>query len=216
MFGHYQSEFNQVADEVRQKLSSVSVYSDNPMHQSNKSEILNEIEDLLKQACDLVKQMDVEVRSADDSQRRILSERARPIREELKRLQNEYRETNERIDREGLLGGISINANGASHRGRMADANERARQQTQVIKGALEIAHETEQVALDITGELSRNRETISNIRGHISDTSNTLGTARTLIASMQKREVQQKAILTAVAIILLGSIVTVFYFNFS
>ena len=53
---------------------------------------------------------------------------------------------------------------------------------------------------MDITGELQRNRETISGVRGHIADTSGALGTARSLINSMQKREVQQKAILGFVA----------------
>jgi len=211
----YQAEFQAVASEAATKLQNAKAYSDNPMHAQTRPEILRSAEPLLKQACDLVKQMDVEVRSAEGGQRRLLSERARPIRDELKRLQSDFREIQERLDRENLLGGARIGSNDAVVRGRLADANVRAQQQTQIIRGALEIAHDTEQVAMDITSELERNRETITNIRGHIADTSGALGTARSLIASMQKREVQQKAILSFVAIILLGSIGTVMYYAF-
>ena len=97
-----------------------------------------------------------------------------------------------------------------------AQANARAQQQTDLIRGALEIAHDTEQVAVDISGELERNRETIGNIRGHIADTSGSLGAARGLISSMQKREVQQKAILTVVAAILIGAVGAVSYYSFN
>ncbi|KAJ8600037.1 hypothetical protein CTAYLR_001904 [Chrysophaeum taylorii] len=214
-FAQYQAEFQSVANEVATKLESVNAYSDNPIHQNSKPETLRGIEELLKQACDLVKQMDVEVRSAEGGQRRLLSERARPIREQLKRLQATYRETSERLEREDLLGGAKLGSNAADARGRLADANDRARQQTQIIRGALEIAQDTEQVALDITGELERNRETINSIRGHIADTSGALGTARGLIASMQKREYQQKAILSFVAVILFCSVGTAMYYAF-
>lgn len=171
-FAQYQSEFQDVASQISSKLQAAASYSDNPMHNKAKPEALGDVEKLLKEACDLVKQIDVEVRSADGGQRRILSERARPIREQLKRLQADFRETTERLEREDLLGGAKDGSKAAETRGRLVDANERARGQTQLIRGALEIAQDTEQVAIDITSELGRNRETISNIRGHISDTS--------------------------------------------
>jgi len=95
------------------------------------------------------------------------------------------------------------------------DANSRAERQNDVIRGALEVAHDTEQVAIDIAGELQRNRETMTGIRGHISDTDGALGTARQLISSMQKREVQQKMILAFVAFVLVAAISAVFYYSF-
>lgn len=214
MFSQYQSEFQSLAGEITSKLQQSQSYSDNPMH--NRPDALRSVEPLLTQACDLVKQMDVEVRSAESGQRRLLSERARPVREQLKRMQADYREASERAEREGLLGGAKLGSGQAETRGRLADANERASRQTQMIRSALEMTQDTEQVAIDITSELERNRETITNIRGHISDTSGALGTARGLIASMQKREVQQKAILSFVAVILFCSIGTVMYYAFN
>lgn len=216
MFSQYQSEFNSIATDVAAKLQTVNAYSDNPMHSQSKPETLRQVEEQLKQACDLVKQMDVEVRSAEGGQRRLLGERAKPVRDQLKRLQGDFRECSERVEKEALVGGARLGTGEAKDRGRLVDANERAQRQTQVIKGALEIAQDTEQVALDITNELERNRETISSIRGHIADTSGALGTARGLIASMQKREVQQKAVLSFVALIMFCSIGTAMYYSFN
>lgn len=147
------------------------------MHNQSKAQTLREIEELMKQACDLIKQIDVEVRSSDGAQRRQLSDRARPLREQLKRLQADFRETAERVEREDLLGGAKLGSKDAASRGRLVEANEQAGRQTQMIRSALEIAQDTEQVAIDITSELGRNRETIANIRGHISETSGTYTT---------------------------------------
>ena len=195
---------------------SLRRYSDNP---PSRKDTLKEVEVLLKQACDLVKQMDVEVRGAEGGQSRLLGERARPVREQLKRLQAQFREAQETAERDALLGGaggVGLSDAGCASRSRLVTANARAQRQTDVIRGALEIAHDTEQVAIDIARELERNRETIGSIRGHISDTSGALGVARNLINSMQKREVQQKVVLGFVAIVLIGVISGVCYFSFN
>jgi len=208
MFAQYQEEFNDVCREVGAKLSKVNSYSDNPMHRrdsSTKEAMLAEAEELLKQACDLAKQMDVEVRSSD-TERQILAERVKPARETLKKLQTEFRESCEKSERDGLLGDGTA--------ARVQRTNDRARQQTRVIRGALEIARETEQVAIDISDELGRNRETIQSIRGHVADTSYTLGAARTLIANMQKRDVKTRLLLIGVGAVLFTGISAAAYFT--
>mmetsp|Transcript_10517 Transcript_10517/g.37047 ORF Transcript_10517/g.37047 Transcript_10517/m.37047 type:complete len:232 (+) Transcript_10517:532-1227(+) len=213
MFSQYASEFYEVAGEAKTKLAKLTSYSDDP---TKKQASLRSVEQLLKQACDLMKQIDIEVRSAETQQRKALTERARPMRDSLRKLQEDFRSISEQSDREGLLGNSgSINGASAQARGRLLDANSRAERQNDVIRGALEVAHDTEQVAIDIAGELQRNRETMTGIRGHISDTDGALGTARQLISSMQKREVQQKMILAFVAFVLVAAISAVFYYSF-
>ena len=54
--------------------------------------------------------------------------------------ESRYRQSNERADREGLLGGASSAGATGKTRGRLLDANERASKQNDVIRGALEIA----------------------------------------------------------------------------
>lgn len=169
---------------------------------------------LLEAASDLSKQLDVEARSGGDA-RAALSERQAPLKARLRTARARFTEAREEIDRENVLGVRNpLNAS-AQSRGRLVGANDRLQQQNDLVRGALEIAHETEQTAIDITQELGRNRETIQSIRGHVADTSGSLGAARNLIASMQKREVQQKIVLTFVAAILVGAIGTVSYYTF-
>ena len=206
-----QDELGHVLRQSAEKLSVAGGYADDP---ARALDLLRECDGLLGQAGDLAKQLDVEVRSAAPNDKQALQEEAAPLRENLKTLQQSARESRAAAERRAVLGGGVSDASAGS-RGRLADANARAQQQTDLIRGALEIAHDTEQVAVDISGELERNRETIGNIRGHIADTSGSLGAARGLISSMQKREVQQKAILTVVAAILIGAVGAVSYYSF-
>ena len=203
MFQQYFDELSTVLSEADGKLGEAT----NPLHSDGdgKVALLKEVGGLLSAGSDLAKQLDVEVRSAPPAGKRALQDRAAPLREELKRLAAAQASALEAAERESVLGGAGGSHAAAGSRGRLADANARAQRQTEVIRGALEVAHDTEQVAIDIT-----------NIRGHISDTSGSLGSARGLINSMQKREVQQKAILSVVAALLIGAIGAVSYFSFN
>ncbi|KAH8066167.1 Vesicle transport v-SNARE protein [Aureococcus anophagefferens] len=223
MFAQYKDELGHVLRQSAEKLSVAGGYADDP---ARALDLLRECDGLLGQAGDLAKQLDVEVRSAPPNDKKALQDEAAPLRETLKTLQQSARDARAAAERRAVLGGGVSDASAGS-RGRLADANARAQQQTDLIRGALEIAHDTEQVAVDISGELERNRETIGNIRGHIADTSGSgqdkgdstsgsLGAARGLISSMQKREVQQKAILTVVAAILIGAVGAVSYYSFN
>ena len=212
MFEQYETELSEILRDVKQKLSMATSYTDDA---KAKLAAVEEIGGLMTQAGDLTKQLDVEVRSADPNSKRMLQGRQQPLKDMYKSLQQQFHAAQEEAQRSAVLGTGTKDAS-ASSRGRLVDANTRASRQNDVIRGALEVAHDTEQVALDITGELQRNRETIQNIRGHISDTSGSLGTARGLINSMQKREVQQKVILSFVAAVLIGAIGTVSYYTFN
>lgn len=212
MFQQYETELSGVLAEITAKLEALDGGVASPMHAAG---AIDACDALLKQASDLSKQLDVEVRSAAPDAKRTLQDRQQPLKESLKRSRAAFDAARERANREAVLG-ARVGDVSASSRGRLVDAQTRANRQTEMIKGALEIAHETEHVAMDITSELDRNRETIGNIRGHIADTGGALGAARGLISSMQKREVQQKAILTVVAAVLIGAVGAVSYYSFN
>jgi len=212
MFQQYETELSEVLAEITAKLEALDGGVASPMHAAG---AIDACDALLKQASDLSKQLDVEVRSAAPDAKRTLQDRQQPLKESLKRSRAAFDAAREKANREAVLG-AGVGDVSASSRGRLVDAQTRANRQTEMIKGALEIAHETEHVAMDITSELDRNRETIGNIRGHIADTGGALGAARGLISSMQKREVQQKAILTVVAAVLIGAIGAVSYYSFN
>mmetsp|Transcript_23800 Transcript_23800/g.74369 ORF Transcript_23800/g.74369 Transcript_23800/m.74369 type:complete len:212 (-) Transcript_23800:52-687(-) len=210
MFDQYESELTEVLDQAETKLGCLAASSENETRKA----LAKDLKSLLEAASDLSKQLDVEARSGGDA-RAALSERQAPLKARLRTARARFTEAREEIDRENVLGVRNpLNAS-AQSRGRLVGANDRLQQQNDLVRGALEIAHETEQTAIDITQELGRNRETIQSIRGHVADTSGSLGAARNLIASMQKREVQQKIVLTFVAAILVGAIGTVSYYTF-
>lgn len=211
MFAQYETELGEVLGEIATKLAALDAGTSSPLHATA---AVGEVEDLLRAASDLSKQLDVEVRSAAPNAKRTFQERQAPLKQRLKDARAAFENAKERANREAVLG-TGVGDASASSRGRLVDAQTRASRQTDMIKGALEIAHETEQVAVDITSELDRNRETITNIRGHIADTGGSLGAARGLIASMQKREVQQKVVLSVVAAILIGAVGAVSYYSF-
>lgn len=72
---------------------------------------------------------------------------------------------------------------------------------------------ETEDVALEITEELGRNREKITSARSKVLEVSSMTNQARRLVHSMSKRETQQKIMMYGLAFILIGAIVVVIYY---
>lgn len=72
---------------------------------------------------------------------------------------------------------------------------------------------ETEEVAMEITTELGRNREKIESSHGKVREFIGMTDQARRILHSMNRREVQQKLILVFIAIILIIAIsVTAYY----
>ncbi|KAK7249825.1 hypothetical protein SO694_00005163 [Aureococcus anophagefferens] len=210
MFAQYKDELGHVLRQSAEKLSVAGGYADDP---ARELDLLRECDGLLGQAGDLAKQLGVEPRC---DRRRERQEGAAGRGRAAPRDPQDAPAVRAGRARGGGAAGRARRRRQRRVRwepGRLADANARAQQQTDLIRGALEIAHDTEQVAVDISGELERNRETIGNIRGHIADTSGSLGALARLISPMQKREVQQKAILTVVAAILIGAVGAVSYY---
>ena len=211
MFQQYEAELQEVLADAEARLGALLAAADT----ADRSGAVRQLNDLVRTARDLEKQIDVEVRSAAPDARAALRERARPLGDRLAALRRQAEAVAEEADRERVLGVRNpLNAS-AGARGRLAAAGDRARGQNDAIRGALETVRDTEQTAIDIADELGRNRETIGSIRGHVA-AGGDLGAARGLIGRMQRREVQQKAVLTVVAAILIAAIGTVSYYSFS
>jgi hypothetical protein len=72
---------------------------------------------------------------------------------------------------------------------------------------------ETEEVANEITSELGRNREKIESSHGKVREFIGMTDSARRLLQSMNRREIQQKMTLGFIAIILIIAIVITAYY---
>ena len=126
MFAQYKDELGHVLRQSAEKLSVAGGYADDP---ARALDLLRECDGLLGQAGDLAKQLDVEVRSAAPNDKKALQDEAAPLRETLKTLQQSARDARAAAERRAVLGGGVSDASAGS-RGRLADANARAQQQT--------------------------------------------------------------------------------------
>ena len=120
----------------------------------------------------------------------------------------EYETAKESINRSNLIGDKSI-----EQRQRLLDTNEKLNRQNEMIMNAQRTVAETEEVGLEITTELARNREKIQSAHGKVKDFSSITDSARRLVSSMSRRDVQQRFILFFIAAVLIIAIVITVYF---
>ena len=136
----------------------------------------------------------------------------------LANLRDDYESAKNHIDRSrlGLNEGIELGGRNGSGGGRNRTNGSKERllsntdtlqSQSDTLANARSIMAETEGVALEITEELGRHRETISSAHGRVRQVTGMTNRARRIVQSMSRREVQQKLILYGVA----GTIVLVF-----
>ena len=105
----------------------------------------------------------------------------------------------------GRSGGGRNRSNGSKER--LLSNTETLQSQSETLANARSIMAETEGVALEITEELGRHRETITSAHGRVRQVTGMTNRARRIVQSMSRREVQQKLILYGVA----GTIILVF-----
>lgn len=135
----------------------------------------------------------------------------------LANLRDDYESAKNHIDRSTLgltedieLGGRNTNNTGGGrnrNKERLLSNTDTLQSQSDTLANARSIMAETEGVALEITEELGRHRETISSAHGRVRQVTGMTNRARRIVQSMSRREVQQKLILYGVA----GTIVLVF-----
>lgn len=137
----------------------------------------------------------------------------------LANLRDDYESAKNHVERSSLgltedieLGGGTRNNNNGRNRSngskeRLLSNTDSLQQQSDTLANARSIMAETEGVALEITEELGRHRETISSAHGRVRQVTGMTNRARRIVQSMSRREVQQKLILYGVA----GTIVLVF-----
>ena len=137
----------------------------------------------------------------------------------LANLRDDYETAKSHVERAGLgLGNDATNGSsgggggggGGGGRGtdqRLLSNTDALQSQSDTLANARSIMAETESVALEITEELGRHRETISSAHGRVRQVSGMTNRARRIVQSMGRREVQQKLILYGVA----GAVLLVF-----
>mmetsp|Transcript_23694 Transcript_23694/g.50243 ORF Transcript_23694/g.50243 Transcript_23694/m.50243 type:complete len:237 (+) Transcript_23694:172-882(+) len=221
-FERYDEEFLSLTEQVTSKLRgldpSTSSSSSVPPAATADAD-LKMAHNLLLQADDLLKQMGLEARGVEDaSVKRDLLGKVRVCKTRLANLRDDYESAKGFVERSNLgLGSSDLESgyrNGGGRNGSMGGGKERLlsntdalQSQSETLANARSIMAETENVALEITEELGRHRETIQSAHGRVRQVTGMTNRARRIVQSMSRREVQQKLILYGVG----GTIIVVF-----
>mmetsp|Transcript_27916 Transcript_27916/g.31925 ORF Transcript_27916/g.31925 Transcript_27916/m.31925 type:complete len:205 (+) Transcript_27916:42-656(+) len=187
-FDRYDDEFQSLTDQVKQSLEKDDV--------DFASSLLSQCEDLLKQ-------MSVEARGVDDaSMKRDLLSKVRQCKSTLSCLRNEFKSMQVARNRESLM--ISVcDDNKSSSKEILLQAQNQVEQQNETLDRARRVMADTEEVAMEITTELGRNRETLETAHGRVREVSGLTNRARRLLQNMNRRAVQQKLAMYIIAVII-------------
>jgi hypothetical protein len=197
-FEAYDDEFTGLCRDIGARISHASSYEDCA---DERLKLLSAANSIISQAADLVKQMQIEVRSEEDAgTRRSMNEKVVQYQQTLARLRRDYEETRIAQEHQALVEDPT-----AGQRARLMSTNERLERGSDRIKYALEVVTETETTALEIAEELNRNREKIEGVHGRVHAVMGLTDQARRVIHGMGKREIQQKILLWLVALIIIG-----------
>jgi len=204
-FERYNDEFSSLSSQIQSSLSALQTSMD--ASQTNASE-LNLAQNLLTQAKDLLKQMSVEARGCDDAALKEQNLHAvRVAKAKLANMTQDVQAVQSENDRLNLTSGgrdVELGPSNVSQeaKSRLLATNNALSNQNDTLDHARRIMADTEEVAMEITSELERNRETIGSAHSRVRGVSGLTNRARRILVSMQRREMQQKMVVYAVGLV--------------
>lgn len=188
-FERYDDEFQSLTRQVQQSLQE--------------SDDVEFSYSLLQQCDDLIKQMAIEARGVDDaSAKRDLLAKVRTCKSQLAALRTEYDVKLEESQKSLLFSG-SKDASSSATKERLLQNEEMMNKQQESLDRARNVMADTESVAMEITTELGRNRETMEGAHGRVKQVSGLTNRARRLLQNMNRRRVQQKLALYSISVII-------------
>lgn len=219
-FERYDAEFLSLMEQVKSRLRNVSSLTSNSPTAVNGEADMKYTQGLLSQCDDLLKQMQVEARTADSSTKQVWLQKVRGCKAQLANLRDDFQTVQSRVEREALLltsnedvsSSSTSDYNSNKQRERLLQTSNQLRKQNQTLENAQRILVETEEVAMEITTELGRNREKIASAHQRVRDVSGLTNQARRIVQSMSKREVQQKLLMYLVAALLVIAVIVILY----
>ena len=118
IFDAYDQEFSNLSRDIQKNTSELKTYtSSNP---EKTGSLIRQIEGLLSQANDLIKQMNVEVRSHDAATRKVLTEKVSQYSKSLVSMKSDFERAKEVAQRSSLIGTKS-----GADRQRLLDTNDK-------------------------------------------------------------------------------------------
>lgn len=117
IFDAYNAEYTALSRDIAKNIAELRAYENS---NEKTSSLTRHIEALFSQEVDLMKQMDIEVRSQDAGTRKILLEKVSQFKKSTLSLKSEFDRAKEKFQRSSLIGEKS-----AEQRQRMLDTNDK-------------------------------------------------------------------------------------------
>ncbi|TDH70923.1 hypothetical protein CCR75_001192 [Bremia lactucae] len=211
IFDGYDEEYRTLASDISKKLSEIASFDE---QKDKKKASIVHVGDLLTQATQLIQQMELEVRSLDANTRRELSNKIHQYKKSLASLYGELTKIREKVEREGLFGDRDDNAALVDHRDRMAAATTKMQGTTNRLVAARKEIADTEEVALAIGEELSRNREKIEATHAKVKGVNEMARRGGNIVGRMSARNKRQRMALSIAAGFIIVAILLLIYFG--
>ncbi|KAG6590728.1 vesicle transport through interaction with t-snares 1a [Phytophthora cinnamomi] len=211
IFDGYDEEYRTLTSDISKKISEIASYED---QKDKKKASIVHVGDLLTQATQLIQQMELEVRSLDAATRRELSKKVDQYKKSLASLSADHKKIREKEEREGLFGDRDGNAASAEHRSRMAAATNKMKGTTDKLAAARKEIADTEEVALAIGDELSRNREKIEATHAKVKGVNEMARRGGNIVGRMSARDKRQRLALSIAAGFIIIAILLLIYFG--
>lgn len=198
-FQRYDHEFQGLLHQIQQS-----------MNQDSKAPPPSYSDNLFQQADDLVKQMALEARSVSDATlKQQLLAKVRKLKSQVSTLQTQSQQ-------QSLFNSMDIDDNEQTGRDRLSRQTKATEDllvnQNDTLERARRTMQDTEQVALEITEELTHNREKLMTAHGRVREVSGMTGRARRILNNMSQRAVQQKMVMYGVSIgLVLGFLILLY-----
>jgi len=208
IFDAYNQEFNNLSAEIQRNINDLKAL---PTDSEKIDGTTRHIEGLIGQANELIKQMNVEVRSQDPGTKKVLTEKVAAYMKSLSSNKSDFERAREQVNRSSLIGDRS-----AADRQRLLDTNAKLDRQNEMILNATRTVAETNEVGIEINNELARNREKIESSRSRTREFAGLTDSARRVLNSMGNRDTRQKYIIAFVAVVLIIAISVTAYYSTS
>ena len=197
-FEEYEVEFRETLTNINRLIGEANY--------SNDRRALQEAQDLIISCKTAYKQMKLAANS-NASLRVQLRPKLSTYKKSLDGAENDCK----RAARSGLLGedgGSGYSSNDTKNqRDKMSNNTERLRRQRETLEQSNQTLNSTQDVALNVMDELSRNRQTIQNSRAKAKQMLGGTSRARWIVGDMARRNTQTKVIACCVFIFVVGMI---------
>mmetsp|Transcript_7939 Transcript_7939/g.13163 ORF Transcript_7939/g.13163 Transcript_7939/m.13163 type:complete len:211 (+) Transcript_7939:159-791(+) len=207
IFDAYDTEFGSLKDELAKDIAQFKEKAEND---DDPTSLVQLIDGLFLQSHDLIKQMELEARSSDSGVRKKLNEVVLRYKTSMQKMKSDYQQSKTSLERSQLMN----KSKGVEQRQRLLDTNDRLDRQNEMISNAHRMVSETEQVGMEITAELTRNREKLESSREKAAEYAGISDSARRMISSIGRREARQKymAIFALVGLVVVIIVLIVYH----